>query len=59
MNLIEIKTKMEELITEREGMIFENYICKMTDDYYPYDEGSFQDLADKFQKLKKIAKDIK
>ena len=59
MKEIEIKIELEVLITEREGMIAENQICKTTDDYYPYDEDEFLKLANKIRELARLAKDCK
>jgi len=56
---IEIKIELEALITEREGMIAENRICKTTNDYYPYDENAFLMLVTKMRDLTRLVKDCK
>ena len=57
MKELEIRIQLEALITEREGMIAENQICKITDDYYPYDEDEFLKLANKIRELIILARD--
>jgi hypothetical protein len=58
MSPLEIKIKLEALITEREGMIAENQICKITNDYYPYGMEAFQELTDKILELVILTRDI-
>lgn len=51
--LLEFRIELEELITEREGMIAENKQREVVENSMAYDEGSFSNVASRMSTLRK------